>query len=367
MFFALIFTLFLDLPYFELKDTIISEASFLPISTFQVPYHYVVEDASPSNFLFGTFLFLKGVNYASPVVAGTTPEQNSYLFSGILLTNPMLGYPDLTLLPSSIPMEIEVLHSSSPLTALPGIGGTVNFIPQQGLSKVRLSNYSKETALSFSILKKITLTGFYETFCDSYPVIFEGQKFYMTNTGAQKYGFLANSEKASFFVIRRKAGAPSPIGSIGSGEKEEWLNGGKLQFQLPQKSTLTLTEDFFHQIYKSGGLKDTHRTFTLRAELSKSFYIVGYTAHFVSSTKIGDRKSQELFLTLNKIPIKVGGFSLFPSLSLLVPFDSQNLIPNFGLSAGRLFSYNIFTFISLSSNYRNPTFNELYWPEDNFA
>jgi len=355
------------------QDTIVVQADYIKrFTSFTSPYnfHYINLDASGRN-LNGLpgIIPLLGTNYGTITLGGTTPEENTILFDGIPLTNPQSGYTDITLLPKNMVASIELTHSGSVLLGSSGIGGIIHLIPPTGeIMEVRLGEYRRSFSLSPFSTSRINFSFYYEDFPDSFPYKGEfNREVYYRNAGYSKKALYWRSRifiPFSFIFLVRRGGAPGPEGSILTASKEEKLYGfrlgkeiGKIQFSLSGNQYLLK--------YKESGNQDTHRTRGIYAQLRYLSMYCGVNLDEVVSTKIEKRWKYNAYLKLEK-SINLRYLNLNTHLRLDY-FQNFNVVPTWSLSLYRKFGRNMFFFVHLSSNFRTPTFNELYWPEDQFA
>ncbi|MGB9824981.1 MAG: TonB-dependent receptor domain-containing protein [Candidatus Hydrothermia bacterium] len=368
---ALIFINFLQsLPLFILQDTIVVTESHTAGTVFIAPYFYSVSTLQSSNdFLFSNALIFRGINYSSMSIGGTAPEQNSILFAGIYLPNAMLGYTDPSLLPLSSVKYVEVLNSSSPLLSFPGIGGTLNLVPDNTPLKLKISNYEKNINSTFKINPKIRIGFSYETFVDSYKVNIDNLSFFVNNTGYKKLGFLMEDTegKNSLILVRRDAGAPSPLGGIYHGHRSEILEGTKISFPLPHGIGVSLNQSAFYQVYTSPSQIDTHFVANVLMNFRWKFFQGSYSLDFAKSTKIGSKSRQKLTIGAKNLEIYTSLLTVHPSFIFILTKNQTQLIPLYSIALSKNINRTFFVFTSYSRTYREPTFNELYWPEDPFA
>lgn len=362
--------LYTYLPLFFLEDTIVVKASVDPRIYFRAPYYYNISQSknSTQHVLYSNLFIFKGFNYTSLSIGGTTPEQNSVLFANIYFPNAMLGYTDISLLPLSIVKYFLVMNSSTPLTGLPGIGGTVNLIPETSGISGKATAHKKSGYATLPINNKFRISTFFETFVDSYLVKVDNIPLTVKNTGYKKYGFLISDSKQEnvFLYTRRISGAPPPIGGIGSGIKKEWIEGLRFTFPI-SKLNFNINQSAFHQIYTQNQESDTHFVANIRASLSWRNFSICISKDFTKSTKIGTKRNVECVLGSRDLQIMLNKVSLHPSITLISDGKCKNLIVAPGIAFSRSIIDNLFIFSSISRTYRAPTFNELYWPEDVFA
>lgn len=364
MFFILIALFFGDLPLFELKDTIYSFARLdSKISNFNSPYHHTVNKIQFHQFSGTSSLFiLKGTNYASPSIGGTSPEENAVYLYGIPMVNPMLGYQDLSAIPLSTIEAIEIIHSSSPLNTQAGIGGTLNFIPHFSTFQISLSDLRR--SINFSPLETPTLklNLFYEDFAESYDVVYEGVPLRIENSKDSKVGYFIKFHGFSHILIKRKAGAPSPVGGLSNGEKEEFYSG--LNFNNDRVYFQTF---YSSQLYTSTFSSDVHRTIFVNGAYKIRKDFAGFNLYGANSTKVGQRLIPEIYLKGHSILLSKRQLSIAINYNLIYSFKFYGITPLLSLNAVSQPKENLFLFLILSRNKRNPTLNELFWPEDQFA
>ncbi|MEO0272187.1 MAG: TonB-dependent receptor [candidate division WOR-3 bacterium] len=358
------------LPFYFLDDTIFVSAYYNRVSYFRAPYYFTLSQSdNAGRILYSNLLILKGVNYASLSIGGTSSEQNSVSFANIYFPNAMLGYTDISLLPLSIVKNIQVLNSSSPITSLPGIGGTVNLIPETSGYFMKTSKYERNYHALIPISKDFRIGAFLETFVDSYSVNIDGASIIMKNTGFRKYGmFLTDLKRGnSLFIAKREAGSPPPLGGIGEGNKREIIEGFNLTFPVFRRIKLGVNQSAFHQIYVSNYESDTHFVANLRISLEFNKLLLGLSQDLALSTKIGNKQKFNFIITVRNVVMALGHFQFHPSLTMISTEEAKKVIILPGISLSKSISENFFVFSSLSKTYRVPTFNELYWPEDAFA
>lgn len=356
------------LPFFEIRDTIYSYAiSGRIYSNFQIPFNYAIKSFTFSNKpVFSNLLIFEGYNISSPSISGTSPEENLLLFDGIPLINPMLGYQELSMIPKSFIEMLEILHSSSPLNGLAGIGGAINLIPSNEPLKLQFSSLRKAINLGSGHNKGFTLTFFYESFVDSFPVKYEDIDLWIKNTHDEKFGLFSKFQNGNILFIKRKAGAPGPLGSLSKGERYEFLTGTNFNFLL-KNFNLELSSTYTSQTYNSSGISDLHKTLFLRGVIKGRNLEAGTHVYGANSTKIGKRIISEVFgkiLFTRKLNKKC---ELLATLNLNYNYTFKAISPNIAISLSNKINYNLYNFLTISLNHRNPTLNELYWPEDNFA
>jgi len=355
------------------QDTIVVQANYTKRYTyFTFPYnfHYINLDivSIDLNGLPG-IVSLPGANYGTITIGGTTPEENTILLNGIPLTNPQSGYTDITLLPRDLISGIELIHSGSVFSGPNGIGGIVNLLPSEGgIAGIRLGQYRKSFFFSPLSTPRINFSFYYEAFPDSFPYKNEfNDEVYYRNTKYTKKAFYWNSRiimPISFILLMRESGAPGPEGSILTASKEEKLYG----FRITKKTgkilfSLSGNEHFLKYIETDN--IDTHRTRAIYTHLKYSWVYCGLNLDEVVSTKIEKRWKYNAYLRLEKT-INLRYLDINAHLRL-DHFQNFNVIPTWSLSFSRKSGRNMFFFVNLSSNFRSPTFNELYWPEDQFA
>lgn len=356
------------LPFFEIQDTIYSYAvSGRIYSRFQIPFNYAIKSFTFSNKpVFSNLLIFQGYNLSSPSLGGTSTEENLLLFDGIPLINPMLGYQELSIIPKNLTEMLEIIHSSSPISGLAGIGGTVNLIPSNEPLKVQFSSLRKAINLGFVNNKSFTLTFFYESFADSFPIKYEDIDLWVKNTHDEKFGFFSKFKAGNILFIKRKAGAPGPLGSFSTGERYEFLTGTNFNFSL-MHFNLELSSTYTSQTYNSSGFSDLHKTLFLRGVIKGEKLEVGTHIYGANSTKIGKRIIKEVFGKALFIRKFNGRFELWSTFNLKYNHTFKTISPNLAISLSSKINSNLYNFLTISLNHRNPTLNELYWPEDNFA
>jgi len=356
------------LPFFEIKDTIYSYAYVDNLlSNFRAPYNYSIKSlAFYSTPIYSNLLVFKGYNIYSPSLGGTLPEENLVFFDGIPLINPMLGYQELSLIPANIIGIVEVIHSSSPISGLAGIGGAINLIPLKNPLELKVSNLRKELKLGIGPFKGLSFTVFHETFTDSFPIEYENITLWVKNTHDKKTGFLAKFSQGTVLVIKRKAGAPGPLGSLSTGERDELSAGSNFNFSL-KKCNLQLSSNYTSQTYTSSGTSDFHKTLFLRGVIKGKEVETGANLYGANSTKIGNHIIPEIFGILGIKRMLTQKTELIATINLIYNPTFKTLFPNPSISLSNNLKFDLFSFLTVSLNHRNPTLNELYWPEDNFA
>lgn len=367
-----VFVIFLNahLPFYFIEDTIIVSAHFDSKMNFYAPYYFnVSKSESAGRILYSNLLILRGLNYSSLSIGGTSAEQNSILFANIYLPNAMLGYTDISLLPLSTIKYFQVLNSSSPSTGLPGIGGSVNLVPESPGYFLKISTYEKNYDAIIPVTKNLQVGTFLETFKDSYPVKIDGISLVMKNTGSLKYGvFLLNQKRGnSFFITRRCSGSPPPLGSVGKGYKKEIIEGLKLSLPIVEDLHLNVNQSAFYQTYSTSYESDTHFVANTRVSAEWNKLIIGLSKDLAFSTKIGNKQKTDYIVTVRNVAIPIRHLLFHPSLTLIATENVDKIITAPGISISRCISESFFVFSSISRTYRLPTFNELYWPEDAFA
>ncbi|MGB4463576.1 MAG: TonB-dependent receptor [Candidatus Hydrothermia bacterium] len=366
----LVLLLSLELPLFQLNDTIVCfESMNSKLYDYWSPLHYSYARVQNSRTPFlSTLLFLNGQNISSPVLGGTPPEETLVMLDGIPMVNPMIGYQDVSAVPISIIGAIETLHSSSSLNALPGIGGTVNFIPKSTPFSLGWSNYRRSLHFTVNPIHSLSVLAFAEGFADSFRVSMDGQDIWITNTYDQKTGFLVKSSdgRSQLLIVKRECGAPSPLGSIGSGSRSEFLEGSNIQRNWKDVK-VSISNYYTSQYYKTSSSTDIHKTLFLRNSYSTNYIETGLSLYAASSTKIGEKILPSIYVILTPPYFSFHKFGLSTNLSIDYNFNSNSLNPSLLFALSYKFRGNLLGFLNLSRNYRNPTFNELYWPEDTYS
>ncbi len=364
MFFILIALFFRDLPVFELKDTIYSFAHLdSKISNFYLPYHYTISKIQFQQFLAtSSLLILKGINYASPSIGGTSPEENAVYLYGIPMVNPMLGYQDLSAIPLSTIGALEIIHSTSPLNTQAGIGGTLNLIPDFSTFLFSISNLRRSINLSPINTTTVKWNIFYEDFRGSFDVIYEGVPLKIENSKDFKTGYFLKFNGLTHILIKRKAGAPSPAGGLSDGEKEEFYSGLNYGYKKVYLQTF-----YSSQFYNMSSYFDIHRTLYIHGYYKIPKASTGFNLYAVKSTKVREKLVPEIYLKGSYNFLNLRQFSLLANYSLIYSFTFKGFTPLFSINATLKTQDNTFLFLTLSHNKRNPTMNELFWPEDQFA
>ncbi len=367
IFFVLVFE---NIPLFELSDTIYSFGELSSrFSAFDNPFHYSTKSVTNTRFPFiSNLLLLQGQNFASPSIGGTSPEENLVMLNGIPLVNPMIGYQDLCALPLSTVEEVEILHSTSPFTVLPGIGGAVNFISGRKLFAFRWSTYKQSINIGFTPFQNLSVSAFAENFTDSFPVKVEDTKLWITNTKDRKVGTILQTKdkKSAIFLLKREAGAPSPLGTTETGSKTEFLQGSSFKTNW-NKVTISVQNFYTSQSYRSSATSDVHRTLFLRNSYTFLNFETGVMLTAAKSTKLGRKACPVIYV--NAVPIHYKSERLVTTtfLSTEYSFTSRSIYPSLLHAVAYRLGGHTIMYLNASRNFRNPTFNELYWPEDIFA
>jgi outer membrane receptor protein involved in Fe transport len=242
-------------------------------------------------------------------------------------------------------------------------------VPDNTPLKLKISNYERDFYSSLKISKKIRLGFFYETFVDSYKVNIDNLSLFMNNTGSKKLGLLFEDTegKNSLILVRRDAGAPSPLGGIYHGQRSEILEGAKISFPLPYGIGVSVNQSAFYQVYTSPSQVDTHFVANILMNLRWKSFQGGYSLDLAKSTKIGSKSRQKLTIGTKNLAIHTPLLAVHPSLIFILTNNYSQLIPLYSIAFSRSIKRNFFVLISLARTYREPTFNELYWPQDPFA
>ncbi len=355
------------------QDTIVVQADYTKrFTSFTFPYnfHYINLDiAGPDLNGLPGIVPLLGANYGTITLGGTTPEENTILLNGIPLTDPQSGYTDITLLPRDMISGIELIHSGSVFSGSNGIGGIVNLLPSEGgMLGIRLGKYRRSFFLSPLSTPKINFSFYYEAFPDSFSYQNEFNKeVYYRNTKYTKKALYWRSNiiiPFSFIFLVRESGAPGPEGSILTASKEEKLYGFRITKEIGKILFSLSGNEHFLKYIETDNI-DTHRTRAIYTHLKYSWVYCGLNLDEIVSTKIEKRWKYDAYFKLEK-SINLRYLDLNTHLRL-DHFQNFNMVPTWSLSLYRKFGRNMFFFVNFSSNFRSPTFNELYWPEDRFA
>lgn len=350
--------------------------------------HGIVEEKFPAtyrviNYRFASptinFLTLPGVyprsylNMTGISIRGSGMEEVKIMFEGIPVKNPQNGYFDFSFLPSDIVSSVEVLLTgNSSFYGYNSMGGIVNIMMPADVNFISIGTgedgyFSLSGFKSGLIGRKFYLkTGAaYEFTPSQYTLRAPDLQMKIKNAGRRKiFAFLetGNSSLSGFFGIGSSArGIPIIPGGYTSSRDSifETMFISRLNYKrfkiLTYKNWFTYKPESlnsssfetynFHIIYKPFAFS--------KIELSREG---------ITSVSLGNHSRTSLSLAAN-YSMDFGWFVPIVSFSGDFWFETGELRKSF--FAG--ISTKPGPYVSVSTGYRLPTYNDLYWPETQYA
>ncbi len=326
-------------------------------------------------------LFLRNYgNLIQTSLRGTASEENLLLIEGVPINSPQSGTVDLQLIPPSFVDRIEMRSGGSSLFGPGAMGGAFSFSllgPGGRLSgSLSAGSFSRKEV---SITGRNTFSGLALTSAvdvgkgkGNFPYRDAwGEKHFRENNDRRRSAAAIKLTSPGFegliMVSSLECGVPGSVGSPMRSRRWETLSIAKVELKEdPFRFKVFLNRDDMKYRAESA----TERTigniagFTA-ATVSPLHLRAGFTLKSGSSPRTGERKRLDLFVTGGK-KLALGLFRFTPEFYLSTsPQKSPHLTYFFG--TGYSPSRDVFLYANLSTNLREPTFNELYWQGDPFA
>ncbi len=309
---------------------------------------------------------------ASFGIRGSGTEENTLLLEGIKIENP-ISYANLIHIPNAFLRRIAIFPSgASSYFGSNGIGGVLSF-------NLRRKPYIYYSYGSFSTHEAgfVLSKNFYNA-----SLIFGTDILYSKNNYTYRDEFErtytwrnADISKGSFYTLARlnnikyvnftsymDTGSPGIIGSelLNTRIKDLMELNGLVYKNEYVRVKLSGAHFYNHYISKDFNTDDTHASgdisINLKSVSKKSFW-ASYSYQYAKSTRIGQRKRHILKAgyIFSQWKYYTGAFRIEELIGHkpVILMDLSFIRDNFSISASR--------------NFRMPTMNELYWPEELFA
>ncbi len=325
------------------------------------------------------FLSLPGVyprsylNMMGISIRGSGMEEVKVMFEGIPVKNPQNGYFDFSFLPSDIISSIEVLLTgNSSFYGYNSMGGIVNIMMPEGANFLSIGA-GEDGYFSISGFKSTLLKGkfylragaAYEFTPSEYTVNTSDLQMKIRNAGRKRaFAFIetGNSSFSGFCGIGTSTrGIPIIPGGYTT-DRDSIFEKMLISRLSYKKFKLLIYRDWF--TYKPEfSSSDLHETYSFHAIYKPfAFSKIELSREGITSISLGDHSRTSLSLAAN--------YSL--NLRWLMPIFSFS--GDYWFETGELqksfftgISTDFGPYVSTSTGYRLPTYNDLYWPETPFA
>ena len=327
-------------------------------------------------------LFLRNYgNLIQTSLRGTASEENLLLIEGVPINSPQSGTVDLQLIPPYFVDRIEMRSGGSSLLGPGAMGGAFSFSllgPGGRLSgSLSAGSFSRK---EISITGRNTFSGLALAFAvdvgkgkGNFPYRDAwGRKHFRKNNDRMRSAAAVKLTSSGFegflMVSSLECGVPGPVGSPMRSRRWETLSIAKVELKEdPFRFKVFLNRDDMKYRAESADEKIVGNIGGFTATTVSPLHLrAGFMLKSGSSPRTGERKRLDLFVTGGK-KLALGSFSLTPEfyLSTGSPQKPPHLTYFFG--TGYSPSRDVFLYANLSTNLREPTFNELYWQGDPFA
>lgn len=325
------------------------------------------------------FLNLPGVfprsylNMTGISIRGSGMEEVKVMFEGIPVKNPQNGYFDVSFLPSDIISSIEVLFTgNSSFYGYNSMGGIVNIMMPTGANFVSIGA-GEDGYFSLSGFKSSLLRG----------------KFYLKAGAAYEFTPSEYTLNASNFQMKiENAGRKKTFAFVEAGNTSFsgfWGIGSSIRgIPIIPGGYTTNRDSIFETMlisrlsYKKFQILAYRDWFTYKPKFSRSSSYETYSFHAIykpfafskvelstegiTSISLGNHSRTSFSLSLNYSE-DFGWVMPIVSFSGDYWFDTGELRKSFFSGISTAFG----PYVSVSTGYRLPTYNDLYWPETPFA
>lgn len=342
-------------------------------------------------------------NLSTISIRGASTEQTLVLLDGVRLNSSLNNQADLTLIPCGIAQRVEVVRGgASALYGAAPIGGVVNIITPDATCQTinataGLGSFGRRYA-RFNISLPGTIdwllgTGFLQAdnrfpFKDSLDSLHFRNNANLTRADFLfKSGLKLGRQYLSFLGTWSRAARGSP-GPLSFPSDSARLNDERLVFicgyDRQQSDNARLSARFFHQrlfenYYNPDEYfyaNDTQRTIRTGLNVNERMgdFVFGFESDYekAKSTTVAKPERNTIAFYL-EAGFNYQGFSLNPMLRYELMRNKNNdsagyhrtygaFSPKLSLTFSR---FKPFTFyLGANRSFRNPTFNEMWWPED---
>ncbi len=367
-------------------DEVIVTASRFEESWFTAPFSIDIIEVQDDNWTDLLFaypgVFLRDYsNLTLMSKRGMSSEENLIVIDGLPVNSPLSGTIDLTLIPLSFIDKIEIRSGGSSLFGSGGLGGVsaLPFLKKGGRSTAEfaIGSFGKREAMLFNRLgfKRFTVNLGIDLcrsdgdfpYRNSFGDVFKRRNNWLRRSSCLTK-LIGTCFEISTFLSSLKCGAPGPVGSPKNSERNENFGLLKIAFES-NLATFTAFLTFDNMAYITDSTqKDINNglicglsavkkgVLDLRAGL---LWKEGYSTHTGRKNKLEINASCGAKTELGKL--------ILSSETRLRFLEDLKPVLTYFIGVGSRISENIFTFLSLSQNYRDPTFNELYWRGDPLA
>ncbi len=367
-----------------------SNVSFIlsPIYVKGKASHGICEEKFPAtyrilNFKFESptinFLTLPGIyprsylNMTGISIRGSGMEEVKVMFEGIPVKNPQNGYFDFSFLPSDIISSIEVLLTgNSSYYGYNSMGGIVNIMLPAGANFVSIGT-GENGYFSLSAFKNALIRGrFYlragaafELTPSTYTLQAPNMQMEIKNAGRKKiFTFIeAGNALMTGFLGIGFSNRGIPIIPGGYTTTRDSILETMLISRLDYNNfKFSIYRDWF--TYKPEFTKtNSYETYSYHVAYEPSgFAKIEFSREGITSSSLGNHNRSALSISLNYSE-NLGLFIPVFSVSGDFWFNTYEFRKSFFCGVSTKFG----PYISVSTGYRLPTYNDLYWPETPFA
>ncbi|MBU2473387.1 MAG: TonB-dependent receptor [Candidatus Omnitrophica bacterium] len=323
---------------------------------------------------------------------GASSSQVLTLIDGRPVNTPRDGETDFNQIPLSNIERIEVLRGpASSIYGANAVGGVINIITKRGTDQSQSSLLSKFGSFS---TKQLSLTHGYKINDFDYFIAYDylashghrDNADYLSNNINMKFGYQINDDNSfslSSGYYNSEAGTPGLLSNIDLDDRQESF---KKYVDLTYKGKLFEGQDITLKLFSNSDRlefietfnpldKSTHQTkiYGLDTQISQTFFDI-----FRSAIGINYQQHCLNSSTSNKHTYDLKGVYLESEVDI---FDKSSLkfgarwddYSNFGDRISPSASFNFWMFDKLkvhalaAKSFRAPTFNDLYWPREDWG